>query len=122
MERAQAPADLLPKRQMPVGGPIGAEPVAAPDDPRNTWGGDKGLPPQGSWLIAVEVQNAGGMDAEVPVTVRNGNLANTLPLHVPAHGKATIRIPFEVEAEEVEVNDGTVPEAGPTTHRRRIRQ
>lgn len=120
IERSQAPADLLPKRQTPVAGPIGAEPVAAPDDPRNTWGGDKGLPPQGTWLIAVEVQNAGGTDAEVPVTVRNGNLSNTLPLHVPAHGKATIRIPFEVEPEEVEVNDGTIPEAGPTTHHRRI--
>lgn len=122
IERAQAPADLLPKKPSPVAGPIGAEPVAPPDDPRATWGGGKELPPEGSWLVAVEVQNSGGTDAEVPVTVRNGSLSNTLPLRVPAHGKATIRIPFEAEPDEVDVNDGTVPEAGPTLHRRRIRQ
>lgn len=121
IERMQAPADLLPKKPSPVAGPIGAEPVAPPDDPRATWGGGKELPPEGSWLVAVEVQNSGGTDAEVPVTVRNGSLSNTLPLRVPAHGKATIRIPFEAEPDEVDVNDGTVPEAGPTQHRRRIR-
>ena len=74
----------------------------------------------GSWLVAVEVQNTGGIDAEVPVTVRAGTLTNTLPLRVPAHGKATIRIPFEAEPSEVLVNDGSVPEAGMPMHRRAI--
>jgi hypothetical protein len=68
----------------------------------------------------VEVKNIGGTDAEVPVTVRAGGLTNTLPLRVPAHGRATIRVPFEADPQEVFVNDGSVPETKTTTHRRSI--
>jgi hypothetical protein len=70
--------------------------------------------------VAVEVQNSGGADAEVPVTVRSGSLTNTLPLHVPAHGRATIRVPFEADPQEVLVNDGSVPESRTAQHRRTI--
>lgn len=120
IERAAAPANLLPQHQQPYGGPIGREVQAPPDDPRAQWGGSKEVAQAGSWLVAVEVQNTGGTDAEVPVTVRAGTLTNTLPLRVPAHGKATIRIPFEAEPAEVLVNDGSVPEAGASLHRRSI--
>ena len=71
-------------------------------------------------MVAVEVQNTGAADAEVPVTVRAGGLVNTLPLKVPAHGRATVRIPFEAEPEEVEVNDGSVPEQIALKHRRSL--
>jgi hypothetical protein len=118
IEHATAPANLLPQHQQPYGGPIGREVQAPTDDPRSHWGGDKEVAQAGSWLVAVEVQNTGGTDAEVPVTVRAGTLTNTLPLRVPAHGKATIRIPFEAEPSEVLVNDGSVPEAGLSVHRR----
>lgn len=120
IERATAPASLLPQHQQAYGGPIGKEVQAPADDPRARWGGDKEVAQAGSWLVAVEVQNTGGTDAEVPVTVRAGTLTNTLPLRVPAHGKATIRIPFEAEPSEVLVNDGSVPEAGTPMHRRAI--
>ncbi|MEG9431378.1 hypothetical protein [Terriglobus sp. ADX1] len=120
IERAAAPANLLPQHQQPYGGPIGREVQAPTDDPRAHWGGDKEVAQAGSWLVAVEVQNTGGTDAEVPVTVRAGTLTNTLPLRVPAHGKATIRIPFEAEPSEVLVNDGSVPESGLALHRRSI--
>ncbi|MEZ2347986.1 hypothetical protein [Terriglobus sp. RCC_193] len=120
IERAGAPANLLPQRQQVYGGPIGREVQAPPDDPRAQWGGSKEVAQAGSWLVAVEVQNTGGTDAEVPVTVRAGTLTNTLPLRIPAHGKATIRIPFEAEPSEVLVNDGSVPEAGLSMHRRTI--
>ncbi len=125
MERS-ASASYLPQQRRPVAGPIGAEPL--PPDPRdlpdggasssNSSGGV--TPAAGSWLVAVEVQNNGTAEAEVPVTVRAGSLTNTLPLRVPAHGRATIRIPFEAEPQEVLVNDGSVPEIHTSQHRRTI--
>ena len=121
IERAKAPTDLLPQRQQVYAGPIGREVQAPTDDPRAQWGGEKEAAQAGSWLVAVEVQNTGGTDAEVPVTIRSGSLSNTLPLRVPAHGKATIRVPFEAQPEEVLVNDGSVPEqTGISQHRRGI--
>jgi hypothetical protein len=121
IDRAKAPAELLPQRQQPYAGPIGREVQAPTDDPRAHWGGDKEIAQAGSWLVAVEVQNTGGTEAEVPVTIRAGGLTNTLPLRVPAHGKATIRVPFEAQPDEVLVNDGSVPEeSGVSSHRRAI--
>jgi hypothetical protein len=119
-----APTNYLPPVQ-PVGGPIGPEPVPKPGDPESVapkpvTPGNRIAPASGSWMVAVEVQNAGGADAEVPVTVRAGDLTNTLPLRVPAHGKATIRVPFEAVPEEVLVNDGSVPEVRTSTHRRSL--
>ena len=121
-----APTNYLPQARSPVAGPIGAEPVPQVEErrtsPQGTASSSGGAaPPPGSWLVAVEVQNNGGTDAEVPVTVRNGSLTNTLPLRVAAGSRATIRVPFEAEPEEVLVNDGSVPEAQTTQHRRSIR-
>lgn len=124
-----APGNYLPQARRPVAGPIGAEPVA-PTDPRDMSerdaealavanGGAAG-PAPGSWLVAVEVQNNGSADAEVPVTVRSGSLTNTLPLRVAAHSRATVRVPFEANPEEVLVNDGSVPESRAAVHRRSI--
>ncbi len=119
-----APTTYLPPKQA-VGGPIGPEPVPKPGDPesvapQSVTPGNKIAPAAGSWLVAVEVQNAGAADAEVPVTVRSGGLTNTLQLRVPAHGRATIRVPFEADPEEVLVNDGSVPEVRTSQHRRSI--
>jgi hypothetical protein len=120
-----APVDYLPARK-PVGGPIGPEPVPQVGDPtyeaehKAITPGDRVAPAIGSWLVAVEVQNTGDAEAEVPVTVRAGDLTNTMPLRVPGHGRATIRVPFEADPQEVVVNDGSVPEARVTTHRRSI--
>lgn len=120
IERARAQPDLVPQKQQIYGGPIGKEVQAPPDDPRAYWGGDKMAGEAGSWLVAVEVQNSGGTEAEVPVTVRTGTLTNTLNLRVPAHGKATIRVPFEAQPDEVVVNDGSVPEQRTAIHRQRV--
>ncbi len=121
-----APTGYLPQQRKPVAGPIGAEPL--PPDPRDLPGGATSssssaggiAPAAGSWLVAVEVRNNGGAEVEVPVTVRAGSLTNTLPLRVPAHGRATIRIPFEADPQEVQVNDNSVPEANVSLHRRTI--
>ncbi len=77
-------------------------------------------PRDGSWLVAVEVQNNGNAAAQVPVTVRAGSLQNSLPLRIAAHSRATIRVPFEVAPEEVWVNDGTTPEQRNYTHHRSL--
>ena len=127
VERSR-PTDIIVAPKKPVAGPIGAEPIA-PTDPRDMGERDAAAyaaahgndAVAGSWLVAVEVQNNGGAEAEVPVTVRAAGLFNTLPLRVPAHSRATIRIPFEAEPEEVQVNDGSVPEAVPVQHRRALR-
>ncbi len=120
------PTNYLPQARQPVAGPIGAEPVPQQDDRHageqaTAASSGGGAPAPGSWLVAVEVQNNGGTDAEVPVTVRNGSLTNTLSLRVAAGGRATIRVPFEAEPEEVLVNDGSVPEAHASEHRRSLR-
>ena len=71
-------------------------------------------------MVAVELQNNGDVAAEVPVTVRAAGLQNQLPLRVPAHGRATVRVPFEAAPEEVLVNDGTTPEQHGSVHHRSI--
>jgi hypothetical protein len=118
--------NYLPQQRKPVAGPIGAEPVPQPGDPTyeaehaTVTPGDRIAPAVGSWLVAVEVQNSGDTDAEVPITVRAGSLTNSMPLRVPAHGRATLRVPFEADPQEVLVNDGSVPETHTTVHRRII--
>ena len=67
-------------------------------------------------LVAVEVRNEGDAAAEVPVTVRSGALTATERLRVAGKGSASIRVLFQGVPEEVEVNDGTVPEAGGSRH------
>jgi len=71
-------------------------------------------------LVAVEVRNDGGAAAEVPVTVRSGSLTATERLRIDAHSVASVRVLFQGEPEEVQVNDGTVPEMISGTHIREI--
>jgi len=72
------------------------------------------------YLVAVEVANDGYAAAEVPVTVRAGAVSITERLLVPARAHATTRILFEVKPEEVQVNDGSVPELRTTLHHKQI--
>ncbi len=71
-------------------------------------------------LVAVEVHNDGGAVAQVPITVRSGNLTATETLRIPAHASASTRVLFQGRPEEVEVNDGSVPEAIRSRHLHRI--
>jgi len=72
------------------------------------------------YLVAVEVANDGYAAANVPVTVRAGAVSITEHLLVPARAHATTRILFEVKPEEVQVNDGSVPELRATVHHKQI--
>jgi hypothetical protein len=72
------------------------------------------------WLVAVEVRNQGQAAAEVPVTVRSGSLTATESLRIPAGSAASTRIVFQGVPEEVQVNDGSVPEMLTGVHIRKI--
>lgn len=71
-------------------------------------------------LVVVEVKNDGGAAAEVPVTVRSGGLTATERLRVVGHSVASTRVVFQGRPDEVQVNDGSVPEMIESTHVRRV--
>jgi hypothetical protein len=72
------------------------------------------------WLVAVEVHNDGYAAAEVPVTVRSAMARQTQRLRIPGRSSASTRIVFSGTPEEVEVNDGSVPETEGSVHTRQL--
>lgn len=63
------------------------------------------------YMITITVENLGGAGAEVPVTVRFKGGAVTKRLEVRAKSKGVIRVQVPTLAEQVIVNDGSVPES-----------
>jgi hypothetical protein len=72
------------------------------------------------WLIAVDVRNDGDVVADVPVTVRSAASTQEERLRIPGRSNVSTRIVFAGTPDEVIVNDGSVPESGPTTHTRKL--
>jgi hypothetical protein len=89
---------------------------------------DRGLPdlsiagvfpsqePSGSWVVAINIDNAGYAGAEVPVIARGVSSSVTRRVLVPARGKIAERILLQEKPIEVQLNDGTVPETQATIH------
>ena len=89
---------------------------------------DKGLPDlaienvfpnaaqAGTWLVAINVTNAGYAAAEVPVTVRTAKASLTERVYVPARGHAMERMVVVGPPTQVQLNDGTVPETEASVH------
>jgi len=89
---------------------------------------DKGLPDlsiesvfpnaaqAGTYLVAINMVNAGYAAADVPVTVRTAKSTVTERVHVPAHGNAVERMVVIGPPTQVQVNDGTVPETTASVH------
>jgi hypothetical protein len=73
-----------------------------------------------SWLVAIEVRNDGDAAAEVPVTVRSGTLTATQNLRIMARSTGSTRIVFQGRPDEVQVNDGGVPEITTPVHIKEI--
>ena len=73
-----------------------------------------------NWLVAVDVRNDGDAAADVPVTVRSGQLTITERLRIPGRSDASTRILFAGTPEEVIVNDGSVPEMTASSHTKQI--
>jgi hypothetical protein len=93
---------------------------------------DKGLPDltiesafpttasAGNWLVAVNIANRGYASVEVPVIVRSDTNSATQRVRVPARGKAVQRILVQGKPTEVQINDGTIPEAQASIHVTRL--
>ena len=64
----------------------------------------------GASVLTITIENLGGAGAEVTVIVRMQNGEVTQRVVVPARGKASLRIEAVTPAQEVVVNDGSVPE------------
>ncbi|MGA1983366.1 MAG: hypothetical protein ABSG84_12980 [Acidobacteriaceae bacterium] len=77
-----------------------------------------GLP--SGWLVAVEVHNDGYAEAEVPVTVRSATATETHLLRIPGRISASTRIVFAGTPQQVQVNDGSVPETQTSIHTRQL--
>ncbi|HMF53682.1 MAG TPA: hypothetical protein VK593_04990, partial [Edaphobacter sp.] len=73
-----------------------------------------------SSLVAVEIRNDGGVAADVPVTVRSGTLTATERVHIGPRSSTSTRIVFEGVPQEVQVNDGTIPETTDPIHIRQL--
>ena len=72
------------------------------------------------WLVAVTMRNQGAAVAEVPLIIRSGAFSITKRIRIPGHSDITDREVVESAPTEVILNDGSVPETGPTTHTRTI--
>jgi hypothetical protein len=77
-----------------------------------------GLPT--GWLVSVEVRNDGYAAADVPITVRSATTSDTQRLRIPGRSSTSTRFIFAGTPEQVEVNDGSVPETQSSTHTRQL--
>ena len=73
-----------------------------------------------SWLVAVTVHNAGAAVVEVPLVIRSGTFSTTKRIRMPGLSNTTERVVVETAPTEVVLNDGSTPEAGPSTHSRTV--
>jgi len=65
----------------------------------------------GGYTVAVTVENSGGTESEVPVSVRSDVSEAFARLRIPPHGHATVRIQIGQYPVSAVVNDGSVPES-----------
>lgn len=70
----------------------------------------------GNWLVSVTVSNAGYAAAEIPITVRSATNTTTERVFIPARGTVTPRLLVQGKPNEVQANDGTVPETQASLH------
>jgi hypothetical protein len=75
---------------------------------------------EGQYLVAIDISNDGFAEAEVPVTVRSRENTLTERVRLPGKTKTAHRMLIQGHAEEVIVNDGTVPEVQAGIHKRTI--
>lgn len=70
----------------------------------------------GSFIVAVTVENQGTATANVPVIVRGENGESSARLQVGPKQKETTRVAVQGKPQQVMVNDGSVPEVQPGVH------
>ncbi len=74
----------------------------------------------GSYIVAVDVVNAGTASAEVPVSVSSGTTTVTERLRIPGKTRVSHRFLLQGQPVEVAVNDGTVPEVEASVHKQTV--
>jgi aminopeptidase N len=74
----------------------------------------------GAYIVTVTIENIGNAGAEVPVKLVGDGGEVTMRLQVPAKGKTSIRIEIPSAPQQVEVNDGSVPESALTNNSLKI--
>ena len=74
-----------------------------------------------SYIVAVTVANGGAAVADVPVTVYSADATVTERMRIEGKGRSTHRFLVHGEPEQVQVNDGTLPELQASVHRKDIK-
>jgi hypothetical protein len=69
-----------------------------------------------TYIVTITVDNMGAAGAEVPVTVKFGIGEITKRLEVRAKSKGVLRVEVPTAPEQIEVNDGSVPESDMTNN------
>jgi hypothetical protein len=69
-----------------------------------------------AFMLTVTVNNMGTAGAEVPIMIKFAGGEVTKRLEIRAKDKATIRVETPGPAQEVRVNDGSVPERNLTNN------
>ncbi len=89
---------------------------------------DKGLPDlsignvfyepahAGTWLVSINLSNAGYAGVEVPVTAHTAKTTVTDRVFIPGRGSITHRLLLMNEPTQIQLNDGVVPEVQASVH------
>jgi hypothetical protein len=75
----------------------------------------------GTYVVAITVENLGNAGAEVPVLVDSASGVRDQRVIVPAKGKGVVRISIAAAPTKVTVNDGSVPESDTTNNSRELK-
>jgi aminopeptidase N len=73
-----------------------------------------------NYLVSVQVKNDSFCTAQVPVTVESASSTQTKELLIPSHSSAVLRVLADSKPGHALVNDGSVPEAQSSQHKRTI--
>lgn len=79
-------------------------------------------PTPDSWLVTINLANAGYAAAEVPLIVRSGKTSITQRVLIPARSKVSQRVLIQGKPTQVQLNDGAVPESQASVHVKNLDQ
>ncbi len=68
------------------------------------------------WLVAITVRNEGAAAAQVPLTVRAGDVSVTRTIHINGLASTTERVVIEAKPTQILLNGGTMPELRESNH------
>jgi len=76
---------------------------------------------ENNYVVSVTIENLTRVWVEVPVMVKDaGGVVRSARLQVPGNAKGTTRISFQGTPATAEVDDGSVPELGTSSHQKQV--